>query len=232
MKKVFLIVSCMIYSLGYSQGYTLFKNSFVPFRISLPDNFNLVKNKIPIEINIFFIENKVKVPVLASIHVKDNKFINGQKKISDRKIVYLKSNYGKKKIDKIYSYLNSVPKKGNAFIHGRNKINKNLFLYLYSKEYKGLTEGFLLLANSNCILGYLKVFESTDQTPYFFKSYFIKNNIVNVQMYDEDYDIDDGTDNSKSFYSILSISKKGIITNLNEEKSIEFIEENKQLIKF
>ncbi|MFL0080051.1 hypothetical protein, partial [Tenacibaculum maritimum] len=63
MKKVFLIVSCMIYSLGYSQGYTLFKNSFVPFRISLPDNFNLVKNKIPIEINIFFIENKVKVPV-------------------------------------------------------------------------------------------------------------------------------------------------------------------------
>ncbi|XKX04561.1 hypothetical protein R8G61_09290 [Tenacibaculum maritimum] len=51
-------------------------------------------------------------------------------------------------------------------------------------------------------------------------------------MYDEDYDIDDGTDNSKSFYSVLSISKKGIITNLNEEKSIEFIEENKQLIKF
>ncbi|CAM1353639.1 hypothetical protein [Tenacibaculum ascidiaceicola] len=229
-KKVFLIFFCVINSLGYSQNYTIFHNNFISFRQPLPDNFNLVKNEIPTEINIFLIEDKVNVPVLISIHVRDDKFINGKKKINDQKIASLKSIYGENRIDKVYSYFKSIPSKGNAFVHGREKIKNNLFLYLYSKEFRGLTEGFLLLANSNYILGYVKVFESMDENPYFFKTYFIDNNIVNVLVYDEGYDIDDGTDDSKYSYSVLSISEKGVITNLDKEKSIKVLKKNKKYI--
>ncbi|AZJ33792.1 hypothetical protein SAMN05444344_0381 [Tenacibaculum mesophilum] len=224
-KKVFLIFFCVFSSLGYSQNYIIFQNNFISFRQPLPDNFNLVKNEIPAEINIFLIEDKVNVPVLTSIHVRDDKFINRKKKIAS-----LKSIHGEQRIDKVYSYLKSIPSRGNAFVHGRKKIKNNLFLYLYSKEFRGLTEGFLLLANSNCILGYVKVFESMNENPYFFKTYLIDNNIVNVLVYDDGYDIDDGTGDSKYSYSVLYISEKGVITNLDKEKLIKVLKKNKKYI--
>ncbi|MFV0249302.1 MAG: hypothetical protein ACK5H1_10160 [Tenacibaculum sp.] len=127
--------------------------------------------------------------------------------------------------------LKSMPNKGNAFIHGKKIINKNFSLYLYSTEYKFTVKGYLLLASSKYLLGYVKVYEHS-YGPDFFRSYIINNNVISVLTHDEyyDIDIDDGMDNSKCSYSVLSITEKGSIINLNRNESIKFLKENKQKI--